>query len=60
MYRRDMLPRTDDLLARSISFGIGVSDANLAPFGLRMRDDADVARARAAQFRDVASTYLAG
>jgi len=60
VYRRDMLPRTDDLLARSISFGIGVSDANLAPFGLRMRDDADVARARAAQFRDVASTYLAG
>ena len=60
VYRRDMLPQTDDLLARSISFGIGVSDANLAPFGLRMRDDADVARARAAQFRDVASTYLAG
>ncbi len=60
VYRRDMLPRTDALLARSISIGIGVFDANLAPFGLRMRDDADVARAQAARFRDVAGPYLAG
>jgi len=59
-YRRGMLPRTDALLARSISFGIGVSDANLAPYGLRMRDDADTARSRAAEFRDVAGRYLAG
>jgi hypothetical protein len=55
-----MLPRTDALLARSISFGIGVFDSNLAPFGLRMRDDADTARSRAAQFCDVAGKYLAG
>ena len=40
-----MLPQTDALLARSISIGIGVRDANLAPFGLRMRDGADEARA---------------
>lgn len=60
VYRRDMLPRTDALLARSISIGIGVFDANLAPFGLRMRDDADVAHAQAARFRDVAERYLAG
>jgi dTDP-4-amino-4,6-dideoxygalactose transaminase len=60
VYRRDMLPLTDALLARSISIGIGVFDANLAPFGLRMRDDADVARAQAARFRDVAGPYLAG
>jgi 8-amino-3,8-dideoxy-alpha-D-manno-octulosonate transaminase len=59
-YRRGMLPRTDALLARSISIGIGVFDANLAPFGLRMRDDSDTARSRAAQFCDVASKYLAG
>jgi dTDP-4-amino-4,6-dideoxygalactose transaminase len=59
-YRRGMLPRTDALLARSISFGIGVFDSNLAPFGLRMRDDADTARHRAAQFCDVAGKYLAG
>ena len=60
VYRRGMLPRTDALLARSISFGIGVVDANLAPFGLRMRDDAAVARDRASQFRSVAARYLAG
>jgi dTDP-4-amino-4,6-dideoxygalactose transaminase len=59
-YRRGMLPRTDALLARSISIGIGVFDTNLAPFGLRMRDDADTARSRAAQFCDVANKYLAG
>jgi 8-amino-3,8-dideoxy-alpha-D-manno-octulosonate transaminase len=59
-YRPGMLPLTDALLARSISIGIGVSDANLAPFGLRMRDDAATARSRAAQFCDVASKYLAG
>jgi dTDP-4-amino-4,6-dideoxygalactose transaminase len=59
VYRRGMLPRTDALLARSISFGIGVSDANLAPFGLRMRDDAEVALARAGQFREVAARHLA-
>jgi dTDP-4-amino-4,6-dideoxygalactose transaminase len=59
-YRRDMLPRTDALLARAISFGIGVYDTNLAPFGLRMRDDAAVADRRARQFRDVAARYLIG
>ena len=46
---------TDDLLARSISFGIGVFDANLAPFGLRMRDDETAARRVAEQFCEVAS-----
>jgi len=59
-YHRGMLPRTDALLARSMSFGIGVSDANLSPYGLRMRDDADTARSRAARFCDVASKYIAG
>jgi 8-amino-3,8-dideoxy-alpha-D-manno-octulosonate transaminase len=57
-YRRGMLPATDALLARSISFGIGVFDANLAPFGLRMRDDADTARIQAARFREVAARHL--
>jgi dTDP-4-amino-4,6-dideoxygalactose transaminase len=59
-YRIGALPRTDTLLARSMSIGIGVSDANLAPFGLRMRDDAAAARAVADRFRGVASTYLPG
>jgi dTDP-4-amino-4,6-dideoxygalactose transaminase len=49
-YERGMLPRTDALLARSMSFGIGVVDSNLAPFGLRMRDDSEIARRRADRF----------
>ncbi len=59
-YRRGMLPRTDALLARSISIGIGVFDANLAPYGLRMRDDQDAALACAARFCDMAGKYLGG
>jgi len=48
-----MLPATDALLARSMSFAIGVVDPNLAPYGLRMRDTADVAERRAQRFIDV-------
>jgi dTDP-4-amino-4,6-dideoxygalactose transaminase len=59
-YEAGMLPRTDALLERSISFGIGVSDPNLAPFGLRMRDGPDVARERATRFREVAGRHLEG
>lgn len=55
-YEAGMLPATDALLARAMSFGIGVVDPNLAPFGLRMRDDADVARRQAERFR---AAYLA-
>ena len=51
-YYAGMLPRTDALLDRSISIGIGVRDSNLAPFGLRMRDGADEARAVGRTFRD--------
>lgn len=53
-----MLPTTDALLGRSMSFSIGVQDPNLAPFGVRMRDDAMVAQARAEQFYTVASRVL--
>jgi dTDP-4-amino-4,6-dideoxygalactose transaminase len=49
-YEVGMLPATDALLARSMSFAIGVLDPNLAPFGLRMRDSAEVARRRAEAF----------
>ena len=55
-----MLPQTDALLARSLSIGIGVFDTNLAPFGLRMRDDEEAARRCAERFCDVAAPYLAG
>lgn len=57
-YRAGMLPATDRLLSRSMSFSIGVLDPNLAPFGLRMRDDEDVARVRAERFRSVAAGVL--
>ena len=57
-YGVGMLPATDALLARSMSFAIGVLDPNLAPFGLRMRDDAAVARSQAERFREVAARYL--
>jgi 8-amino-3,8-dideoxy-alpha-D-manno-octulosonate transaminase len=53
-YRVGMLPATDALLARSMSFSIGVHDPNLAPFGVRILDDATVAAERAGRFRDVA------
>jgi dTDP-4-amino-4,6-dideoxygalactose transaminase len=59
-YWAGMLPQTDALLARSMSIGIGVSDANLAPFGLRMRDDEAAARSVADRFRAAARKHLAG
>jgi dTDP-4-amino-4,6-dideoxygalactose transaminase len=57
-YRKGMLPATDALLARSMSIGIGVFDTNLAPFGLRMRDDQAAAHRCAARFCEVAGPYL--
>ena len=51
-YFAGMLPKTDELLARSISIGIGIKDVNLAPFGLGMRDGEVEARAAARTFRD--------
>ena len=57
-YHAGMLPRTDALLERSISIGIGVHDANLAPFGLRMRDGADEAQAVGKTFRDAVMRHL--
>lgn len=57
-YWAGMLPKSDALLGRSISIGIGVKDANLAPFGLRMRDGADEARAAGEQFRDTVRRHL--
>jgi dTDP-4-amino-4,6-dideoxygalactose transaminase len=57
-YHIGMLPRTDALLERSISIGIGVRDSNLAPFGIRMRDGADEARACGRTFRDAVIRHL--
>jgi len=58
-YRAGMLPRTDALLERSMSIGIGVRDPNLAPFGLRMRDGADEARRVGTLFRDAVIKHRA-
>ena len=57
-YHAGMLPRTDALLERSISIGIGVRDANLAPFGLRIGDGAHEARAVGHTFRDAVIQHL--
>ena len=58
-YWRGMLPRTDDLLSRSINIGIGVSDPGLGSgFGVTMSDGPEAVDARAAQFRRVAGKYL--
>jgi dTDP-4-amino-4,6-dideoxygalactose transaminase len=57
-YRVGMLPQSDDVLARSISIGIGVRDANLAPYGLRMRNTADEARVLAAEARNVIARHM--
>jgi 8-amino-3,8-dideoxy-alpha-D-manno-octulosonate transaminase len=58
-YRRGMLPRTDDLVARAMTIGIGVADPNLgSTSGVTVRDGAERVRARAAAFRDVAARLL--
>ena len=58
-YRAGMLPGTDRLVARAMTIGIGVADANLgSTFGVTMRDGPDVVRQRAAAFREVALRYL--
>ena len=58
-YGKGMLPRTDDLLSRSINISIGVSDAGLgSAFGVTINDDLSEVADRAATFRRVASLYL--
>jgi dTDP-4-amino-4,6-dideoxygalactose transaminase len=57
-YAPGALPQTDDLLERSISIGIGVRDMNLAPYGIRMRDGGDEARALGEEFSEVARRHL--
>ena len=58
-YWKGMLPHTDDLVARAINIGIGVSDPGLgSAFSVTVRDGFDTVDARAAQFRRVAQEYL--
>lgn len=58
-YWRGMLPKTDDLLSRSINLSIGVSDPGLgSAFGVTMSDGLDAVDQRAEEFRRVARRYL--
>jgi hypothetical protein len=50
-----MLPRTDELLARSLNISIGVSDPGLgSAFGVTMKDGLDVVEERAARLCAIA------
>jgi len=58
-YRAGMLPRTDAIVSRAMSIGIGVSDPNLGSnFGVTVLDGPDRVRERAATFRLVAAKHL--
>jgi dTDP-4-amino-4,6-dideoxygalactose transaminase len=58
-YWPGMLPKTDDLVRRAMSIGIGVSDVNLGSnFGVTILDAEDAIRNRATEFRTVAEHYL--
>jgi dTDP-4-amino-4,6-dideoxygalactose transaminase len=58
-YWPGMLPRTDALVRRAMSIGIGVSDPNLGSnFGVTIRDGEETVRERAARFRDAARRHL--
>ena len=58
-YRAGMLPQTEDIVARSMSIGIGVADPGLgSAFGITVRSDGAAIEAVADRFLSVASTYL--
>jgi dTDP-4-amino-4,6-dideoxygalactose transaminase len=59
-YWPGMLPRTDNLVSRAMSIGIGVSDVNLGSnFGVTILDPQEKVRERAAEFRQAALPHLA-
>ncbi|MBV9358626.1 MAG: DegT/DnrJ/EryC1/StrS family aminotransferase [Chloroflexi bacterium] len=59
-YWPGMLPRTDDLVGRAMTIGIGVADANLgSSFGVTVVDDTAAVERTAARFRDTVSRHLA-
>jgi dTDP-4-amino-4,6-dideoxygalactose transaminase len=58
-YWPGMLPRTDDLVSRAMSIGIGVADPNLgSTFGVNVLAGPSEVRERAARFREVAARHL--
>ncbi len=58
-YYKGMLPRTDDLLSRSINIGIGISDPGLGTaFGITITSNASEIDKKIEQFRSTAKKYL--
>ncbi len=58
-YWKGMLPRTDDLLSRSVNISIGVSDPGLgSAFGVTINDGPDEVDSKAEEFRKVVMKYL--
>jgi dTDP-4-amino-4,6-dideoxygalactose transaminase len=58
-FRAGMLPQTEDIVARSMSIGIGVADPGLgSDFGIGVRSDAAAIDAVADRFLSVASKHL--
>jgi dTDP-4-amino-4,6-dideoxygalactose transaminase len=58
-YWKGMLPKTDELLARSMNVSIGVPDPGLgSSFGVAVNDGSDQVDERAAEFCRVARRYL--
>jgi 8-amino-3,8-dideoxy-alpha-D-manno-octulosonate transaminase len=58
-HRPGMLPRTDDLVGRAMSIGIGVNDPNLgSTFGVDVLADAEAVQERAEAFVRAASRHL--
>jgi len=58
-YRRGMLPRTDDILARAIDIGLGVSDANLgSSWGVTIKSPRVDIERRGAMFRGAVTRRL--
>jgi dTDP-4-amino-4,6-dideoxygalactose transaminase len=58
-YRAGMLPRTEDIVGRAMSIGIGVADPNLgSTFGVTIRTDQARIEAVADRFLEAAGRYL--
>ena len=58
-YRKGMLPRTDDLVARAINISVGVVDAGLgSAFGINLDSTDDEVDSQAARFRSAVQSVL--
>lgn len=59
VFKREMLPRTDGILARAVNIAIGVRDPNLGSgFGIGILDDVETIEHRAEEFCAAALAHL--